>query len=134
MNIERFVCNDIRENCYVVSDSSKECVIVDCGAYYEAEKQALKKYIEDNGLTPTHLIATHGHVDHHLGDRFVYDTWGLKPEVPAADEAFMQQLPEQAAAIMGLRLTQGDFAPVEHYLAANDTISFKSSIISVINY
>ena len=118
MNIERFVCNDIRENCYVVSDSSKECVIVDCGAYYEAEKQALKKYIEDNGLTPTHLIATHGHVDHHLGDRFVFDTWGLKPEVPASDETFMQQ--------------QDDFAPVGHYLAANDTISFGDHTFSII--
>ena len=132
INIERFVCNDIRENCYVVSDSSKECVIVDCGAYYEAEKQALKKYIEGNGLTPTHLIATHGHVDHHLGDRFVFDTWGLKPEVPASDETLMQQLPEQAAAIMGLRLTQDDFAPVGRYLAANDTISFGDHTFTII--
>lgn len=132
MNIERFVCNDIRENCYVVSDSSKECVIVDCGAYYEAEKQSLKKYIDDNSLNPTHLIATHGHVDHHLGDRFVFDTWGLKPEVPEADEALMQQLSEQAAAIMGLRLTQDDFAPVGRYLAANDTISFGDHTFTII--
>ena len=44
----------------------------------------------------------------------------------------MQQLPEQAAAIMGLRLTQDDFAPVEHYLAANDTISFGDHTFSII--
>ncbi len=132
VNIERFVCNDIRENCYVVSDDSKECLIVDCGAYYEAEKKALQQYIEKNQLTPTRLISTHGHVDHHLGDRFVYDTWGIRPEVPAADEPFIQQLPQQAAALMGLRLTQEDFAPVGCYLKADDRISFGNHTFSII--
>ena len=46
LNIQRFVCNPIRENTYVVSDETKECVIVDCGAFYEPEKEAIKEYIE----------------------------------------------------------------------------------------
>ena len=57
LNIETFTCNMLQENCYVVSDESKECVIIDCGAYYEAEKLAIEKYITDNHLKPVHLIA-----------------------------------------------------------------------------
>jgi glyoxylase-like metal-dependent hydrolase (beta-lactamase superfamily II) len=27
----------LQENCYVVSDETKECVIIDCGAFYPEE-------------------------------------------------------------------------------------------------
>lgn len=39
LNIQRFVCNMFQENCYVASDETKECVIIDCGAFYEEEKE-----------------------------------------------------------------------------------------------
>ena len=29
INIQRFVCNMLQENCYVVSDESRECLIID---------------------------------------------------------------------------------------------------------
>ena len=41
MKIESLVCNMLQENCYVVSDETKECVIIDCGAFYEEERRAL---------------------------------------------------------------------------------------------
>ena len=72
MTIKRLMCNPLQENCYVVSDDTKECVIIDCGAYYDEEKQALAAYISENGLKPVHLIATHGHLDHNLGHGFVF--------------------------------------------------------------
>lgn len=125
IKVERFVCNPIRENTYVVSDSSKECVIIDCGAWYDEEKEAIKEYINGNGLTPKHLIATHGHVDHHLGDKFVYDTWGLKPEVNGSDAKFIQVLPQHAYDVCGIDgLTADDFAPVGKWLTGADTIKF----------
>lgn len=125
LKVERFVCNPIRENTYVVSDSSKECVIIDCGAWYDEEKEAIKKYINVNGLMPKHLIATHGHVDHHLGDKFVYDTWGLKPEVNGPDAKFIQVLPQHAYDVCGIDgLTADDFAPVGKWLTGADTIVF----------
>ena len=60
VEIKRIMCNPLQENCYVISDESKECVIIDCGVYYQDEKDALIAYIRDKQLTPTHLIATHG--------------------------------------------------------------------------
>lgn len=132
MEIKRFVCNMIRENTYVVSDDTREAVIIDCGAYYEEERKAIKQYINDNKLQPKHLIATHGHVDHHLGDRFVYDTWGLKPEVGEADEDFMNRLPEQARQLFEMELSDDDFAPVGRYLMPADTISFGHTTFKII--
>lgn len=125
LNIQRFVCNPIRENTYVVSDDSNECVIIDCGAWYDDEKEAIKEYINDNHLVPKHLIATHGHVDHHLGDKFVYDTWGLKPEVDGSDAEFIKALPQHANDVCGIEgLTADDFAPVGKWLTGADTIQF----------
>ena len=46
------MCNMLQENCYVVSDETKECVIIDCGAFFEKDKSALTQYIADNELKP----------------------------------------------------------------------------------
>ena len=81
LNIQKFVCNMIQENCYVVSDETKECIIVDCGAYYPEERKAIVQYIRDNQLTPKHLICTHGHIDHNFGNNTIYNEFGLKREV-----------------------------------------------------
>ena len=94
LNIHHIVCNMLQENCYVVSDETKECVIIDCGVFFDKDKEALKKYITDNQLKPSRLLATHGHVDHNLGNAFVYDTYGLQPEVHEDDSQLLEHLPE----------------------------------------
>lgn len=129
--IKRFVCNPLHENTYVVSDDSGEAVIIDCGAFTDKERQKLSDYVRDNGLTPVRLIATHGHVDHHLGDRFAHDRWGLLPEVHRSDADLMAQLPQQAAAIEGLHLTRDDFVPVAHWLDDGETIAFGNHALTV---
>ncbi len=132
LNIQTFVCNMIQENCYVVSDETQECVIIDCGAFYESEQAAIKDYIEQNNLRPVHLLATHGHIDHNFGNKFVEDTWGLRVEVHAADEPLMTSLPMQAATICGLQMEPSAFAPVGKYLKSDDIISFGSHRFSLI--
>ena len=41
MTIKRFTCNMLAENCYVVSDEARAAVIIDCGALYEEEAEAI---------------------------------------------------------------------------------------------
>ena len=131
LNIKCFVCNMLQENCYVVSDETKECVIIDCGAFYEKEQKAIAQYIEAQGLNPIHFIATHGHVDHHFGDQFVYKKYGLKVKVHRADAFLMQLLQEQAEAFVGVKLSD-DFPSVDQYLNSDDTISFGSHQFTLI--
>ena len=33
LKIKKIECNVISENCYIASDETKECMIVDCGAH-----------------------------------------------------------------------------------------------------
>ena len=132
LQIKRFVCNVIQENCYVVSDETQEAVIIDCGAQFEAERQAIKNYIESNHLRPVHLLATHGHVDHNIGNKFVFDTWGLKVEFHKDDEPLISTLSEQAEQFMRQELAKDEQPPVGRYLEENDTITFGTHTLQVI--
>jgi len=131
LKVERFVCNMLQENCYVVSDDTKECVIIDCGAFYPEERKAISDYIRTHQLTPKHLIATHGHIDHHFGDNTIYEDFGLRPEVHENDEYLMEKLQEQAEVIANINLNY-KIPPVEKYLKANDKINFGTHTFSII--
>ena len=64
MTIKTFEVNPLRENCYVVSDETKQCVIIDCGCSDEHEWEDIKKHIDAEGLEVKHLLNTHLHFDH----------------------------------------------------------------------
>ena len=131
LTIQRFECNMLQENCYIISDETKECVICDCGAYYPAERAAIVDYIRDNGLTPVHLLSTHGHIDHNFGNNTIFDEFGLKPEVHKEDQHLMDMLAEQAETLVGITL---DYAmpPVGKYFGDGDEITFGSHRLKVI--
>ena len=131
MIIKRLMCNPLQENCYVVSDDTRECVIIDCGAYYDEEKQALAAYIADNNLKPVHLVATHGHLDHNFGNAFVYRKYGLKPEICAEDQQLLEHLPEQAAALFGMNITEQQ-PPIGRLLKDGDVITFGQPTLKVL--
>lgn len=96
MNIQVFTFNPFSENTYVLYDETRECVIVDPGCYTPTEQIRLKSYIEQEKLKPVRLILTHCHIDHVLGNAFVYRTWGLKPEHHKTEIPMLARLPEQS--------------------------------------
>ncbi len=130
MNIKRFMCNPLQENCYVVSDDTKECVIIDCGCYYPNEKDALKNYISENSLKPIHLIATHGHLDHNFGNADIFQTYGLKVEVCSEDAYLIEHLPEQGHDLFGMQIIE-DQPEVGRWLNDGDTITFGNHSLKV---
>ena len=131
MNIKRLMCNPLQENCYVVSDDTRECVIIDCGAYYEEEKEALASYIAQNDLKPVHLLATHGHLDHNFGNAFVYREYGLKPEICAEDKSLLEHLKEHASALFGMTITE-EQPPIGRLLKHGDNITFGQHTLKVL--
>lgn len=132
LNIKKFVCNMFQENCYVANDETKECVIIDCGALYPEEKEAISRYIKDNGLTPKHLLCTHGHVDHNFGNKFIYEEYGLKPEVCEADACLMDNLAQQAKNFTGMDYAN-DFPAIGSYLDEEHAVTFGTHRINIIN-
>jgi len=53
----------LETNCYIVTDEDTcLCAIIDPGA----ESSTILDYIESNKLTPSVILLTHGHFDHHM--------------------------------------------------------------------
>ena len=132
LTIKCFTCNMLAENCYVVSDETHDCVIIDCGAYYPEESEAIIGYIRQQRLTPRHLLCTHGHFDHCMGNGFIYHTFGLKPEVHIDDEFLMVKMQEQTREILGVNLPL-EVPPVGRYLSDSDIITFGSHTLRILH-
>ena len=115
----------------MVSDDSKECVIIDCGALYEEECEAIDNYLREQQLKPVHLLATHGHLDHNFGNAHLFQKYGLKVEICADDQQLVEHLPQQAAALFGMQISD-DQPPVGTLLKQNDVISFGQHALHVI--
>lgn len=120
----------LQENTYVVSDETREAVVIDCGALYEEERQAIVNYIDKQLLKPVHLLCTHGHFDHNFGNDTIWHTYGLKPEVAAEDEALMD-LKTQVEQMIGTGY-QNDVPPIGRLLSTDDTISFGSHQLTIL--
>lgn len=131
LNTKKFVCNMLQENCYVVSDSTNECVIIDCGAYYPEERRAIVDYIRKNKLVPKHLLATHGHVDHIFGNDTIYKEFGLKVEVHHNDALYAAHGAQQASDIFGMTLDY-QFPPIGECFSGDDIILFGNHQLKVI--
>lgn len=119
MNVSRFTVNPFGENTYVLWDAdSREAVIIDPGMSNEAEREALDKFIEREKLTPVHLVNTHQHIDHCLGNQYVKNRYGLKLEANEGDDFLGQTLREQSRRF-GMRVT-ADNAVSDIHLSDGD--------------
>ena len=126
MRIKRFEFNMFPVNCYILSDETKEAVII-----YEEEKQALKKYIDDNGLNVKHLLNTHLHLDHIFGNPFLLKEYGLKAEANQADEFWLNQADAQAR-MFGFQLPEPP-VPLGKYVCDGDVITFGNTKLEAIH-
>lgn len=130
ITVKRLVCNMLQENTYIVSDETREAVIIDCGAYYDAERTAIVDYLTSNQLKPVHLLCTHGHFDHNFGNDTIWHTFGLKPEVAAEDEGMME-LKTMFKELTGADYL-GDIPPVGRLLATGECIHFGTHQLKVL--
>ena len=123
ISIKTFAFNLLQENTYVVSDDSNECVIIDCGAYYDDERKAITDYISSQGLKPVHLLATHGHWDHNLGIDTIYQTYGLQVEAAKEDEFIITDIPRNFQSIIGAPLRR-EYPAVGRFFDSEEVIRF----------
>lgn len=130
MKVKIFEFNPICENTYLLFDETNECVIVDAGCFYDAEKNTLLRFIQDNKLSPKLLLNTHLHFDHVLGNNFVFEQFGLKTKANAGDEFLLTALPAQMR-MFGFKDTEA--APtIGAYLNENDIIEFGNQKLQVL--
>lgn len=131
LRIQTFEVNPLHENCYVINDETKECVIIDCGALTETEQNAVIAYINEEGLKPIHNLGTHGHLDHHFGDAAILSAFNLQPEVAEGDKVLMQHPREAALQMLGMDLNI-DLPAGNLKLTENEEVKFGSHTFKII--
>ena len=130
MEITSFVFNPFSENTYVLFDESRECMIVDPGCYTPEEQRRLSTFILEKQLKPVLLVNTHFHIDHVLGNKFVAESYGLKPAFHR-ESLFFYEIQPQIARSYGLDYESGPSAG--QFLEGGDTLSFGKTTVQVIH-
>ena len=131
ISIKTFAFNLLQENTYVVSDDTLECIIIDCGAYYDDERRTITDYISSQGLKPVHLLATHGHWDHNLGIDTIYQTYGLRVEAAKEDEFIISDIPHNFQSIIGAPLRR-EYPAVGRFFTPDEVIRFGHHSLQVL--
>ena len=98
---------------------------------YEEEHKAIADYIRDNKLTPKHLLATHGHLDHNFGNEALYTEFRLCLEISEKDENLVNNLASQAEKFYGMTLDIS-CPPISHRLEDNEEITFGTHKLKVL--
>jgi len=125
-----FVFGPFQENTYVLYDETRECVIIDPGNNTASEDKKLSDFISEHNLIVKRLILTHGHIDHINGNKYVFDTYGLLPEVHQSDVYFIEK--HLASATMyGLPAQQSPMP--KRYLKEGEVIEFGNSKLQTIH-
>jgi hydroxyacylglutathione hydrolase len=130
LQLEILTCNPFAENTLLAWDETGEAVIVDPGCWTPEEQSRLLERIQTLGLRPVRLLNTHGHLDHVLGNRFVAETFGLRPELHPEDTPLLERL-EEIAALYGLRADPSP--PVGNWLQEGELICFGRTRWSVLH-
>lgn len=129
IEVLKLTFNPFQENTYILFDETKECIIIDPGCYTSEEENHLRLVIAENELNPVRLISTHSHIDHILGNDFVYRTYGLKPEIHPLDLPTQQAVPSYAH-VYGFNGYKPSPEPVS-FIDVKDPIRFGNSELEV---
>lgn len=132
MKVARFELSLFGINTYVAYDEeTRECAIIDPGMTLPEEFAALDSFIAREKLTVTHLLNTHMHIDHAIGDNYVSNKYGVKVEAHPADEVLGERIDHQAE-MFGLT-KQAEGVHITHYLSDGDTIRIGNGELKVLH-
>ncbi len=90
LKIKSFVFSPIQENTYLLYDGFNNCAIIDPGCYFDAEKEQLTQFIKQSGLQAKMLLNTHCHLDHIFGNKYIAETYQLKPQIHANEKVVLE--------------------------------------------
>lgn len=130
VHVKILICNPYQENTYILYDETGSCAIIDPGMYGSTEEQALVSFIESHQLRPELLLNTHCHIDHVLGNRFIYDTFGLIPQFHEGELPLLVEV-QNYAPQMGIRY---EVSPIpEVFLPSEGEVMFGNHTLQIIS-
>lgn len=132
MKVVKFEFSLFGINTYVVYDPvTLKCAIIDPGMINAREEEAMVNFIKRNNLTVTHVINTHLHVDHAVGDKFASETFRAPILAHKDDEFLGKRLQAQAAAFDIAEKI--DNVSISSYLQDGETIEIGGGRLKVLH-
>lgn len=129
LHLQRFTFNPYQENTYILFDEHGQAAIIDPGMYTQEEQQELVVFIAENRLNPILLLNTHCHIDHVLGNRFIYEQYGLLPQFHEKELPLLIEV-QNYAPQMGFRY---EISPIgETFLPSEGTIQLGEETLKLI--
>jgi glyoxylase-like metal-dependent hydrolase (beta-lactamase superfamily II) len=128
--IKVFTFNPVQENTYILYNEDRECIIIDPGCYFDAEKEELKSFINAHKLQPKFLLNTHCHLDHVFGNKFIAEEYKLTLNAHSLEKEILEMAP--ASGLM-FNLPFDNYQGDVIYLAEGDVISLGDDQLQVIH-
>ena len=130
MQVHRLVFSPFEVNTYIITDKSKECIIIDPACNNKQEQEYLLQFLKENNLKPVKLLNTHCHLDHVFGNKFVSDTFNLETEAHK-EENFNIKNAVNAGRMYGVQMEEP--YPIKTYLKEGDKIKFGFSELKMLH-
>jgi len=129
LRIKTFTFNPFQENTYLLYDAQGQCAIIDPGMSNDLEEEELSAFISSHQLSPTLLLNTHCHIDHIIGNKYIYDTYGLLPQFHQGEIPVLMAM-ENYGSDRGFNYKKSPLP--ETFLAESGTIDFAGNAIELI--
>lgn len=132
MKIARFEFSLFGINTYALFDSvTRDCAIVDPGMSTDAERNAVATFLNSNKLNLTHIINTHLHIDHAIGNLWLSQKYSAPILASEADLPLGERMHEQAI-MFGVPLDAGK-VEIDRKLKDGDIINIGEGRLRVID-
>ena len=129
LTVKSFEFSPIQENTYILYNEFNDCIIIDPGCYYDAEKDKLVAFFSENKLKPTMLINTHCHLDHIFGNKFIAEKYNLTLQMHENEKPVLAFAPTSGLMYnIPFDNYEGDFI----YLNEGDTIQLGNDELHVL--
>ncbi|MDB5131172.1 MAG: fold hydrolase [Mucilaginibacter sp.] len=97
--------------------------------YTAAEQNVVVSFIRDKNLKPVLLLNTHCHIDHVLGNKFIFDQYGLNPQFHIGELPVLEAVVAYAP-MMGIRY---EISPLPgEYLPETGSVRFGDTTLELI--
>ncbi|MBD5305873.1 MAG: MBL fold metallo-hydrolase [Bacteroides sp.] len=132
MKVAKFEFSLFGINTYVVVDeATRKCAIIDPGMINREEEDAMKKFVISNNLTVTHIINTHLHIDHAIGNIKAAELFDA-PISAHKDDEFLGERMKQQAQMFGISEKVAEVS-INSYLTDGDIIKIGEGELTVLH-
>lgn len=127
MKVLRLVVGQLQSNCYLVIDQETlEGVIIDPGD----DAEYIMNKIQEEGMKPQRIIATHGHFDHIMAAYELQLAYNIPFSIHKSDSFLVERMNQ--TAVYFIKEEVGPPPKIDSYLKNNSMINFASHQLEVI--